>query len=246
MTSQAPLPIDPETFEAYLDGRLSGPDAAAVEEAVRRDPALAEEVALQRRINDSLRSHFVPPAIEVPVPAPIPFLRAPGQIRRWTWFAAAAALVLCVSGALWYTIGKRPSGPEGLYHRLAAASFKPDWVCGDDAEFAFRVRYRLGDAFLVHADSAVGLIGWKYVSDPLSPQALALMATVDGDHSVVLVDRLIRDKPLTVSPSSGLNLFRKEMGGLVMYEITPLKSPRILDLAYPAPKEAPPDQPPPP
>jgi len=70
-------------------------------------------------------------------------------------------------------------------------------------------------------------------------QAEALMATVDGEHSVVLVDRLISDKPLEVRPGSGLNLFRREMGTLVLYEITPLPGPRLLDLAYPAPPEEP-------
>ena len=35
--SHTPLPIYPETFEAYRDGRLSGAAALTREDAVRRD-----------------------------------------------------------------------------------------------------------------------------------------------------------------------------------------------------------------
>ena len=85
--SHTPLPIDPETFEAYLDGRLSGAEALAVEDAIRLDPELAAEAEAQRQINESLRRQFAPVAVECPVPAPIPF-RAASMVRRWTWLAA--------------------------------------------------------------------------------------------------------------------------------------------------------------
>lgn len=235
MNSNTPLPIDPETFEAFLDGRLTGAEAASVEAAIRSDPVLAAEADAQRRINESLRRHFAPVAVECPAPAPIPISFARPVARRLSWFALAAAVVLSVSGAAWYAFGRVDTGPEALYHRLAAANFKPDWKCSTDQEFVDFQRYRLGEAFLVHADAAVALIGWSYSRDTLSPQAEALMATVDGEHSVVLVDRLMHDKPLKARPGSGLNLFRREMGTLVLYEITPLAKPRLLDLAYPAP-----------
>lgn len=235
--SQTPLPIDPETFEAYLDGRLSGAEALAAEAAIRSDPVLTAEAEAQRRINESVRRQFAPVAVECPVPAPIPF-RAASQVRRWTWLAAAAAVLLTVSAGVWFAMS-RENTPERLYHRLAATNFKPDWRCSTDEEFVDFQRYRLGDAFLVRADAAVALIGWSYERKTLSPQAEALMATVDGEHSVVLVDRLIHDKPLKARPGSGLNLFRREMGTLVLYEITPLPGPRLLDLAYPAPPEEP-------
>jgi hypothetical protein len=165
-------------------------------------------------------------------------MRIASPARRFSWLAAAAAVVLGVSGAVWYAFGRVDRGPEGLYGRLAAANFTPDWRCSTDEEFADFQRYRLGAAFLVRADAAVALIGWSYARETLSPQGEALMATVDGEHSVVLVDRLIHDKPLKARPGSGLNLFRREMGTLVLYEITPLSKPRLLDLTYPAPPEA--------
>jgi hypothetical protein len=249
--SQAIPPISPEVFEAYLDGRLAGDELVAAEAAVRADPELARESDLHRRMTGSLKSQFAPPAIELPAPPPLAFKAPPAPVRRWAVMALAAALVLCVTGGMWFALASRISGSERLYRTLAAANYRPDWVCSTDEQFVEILRYRLGDAFLVNADAAVALIGWKYVREPLSIQALALMAKVDGDHSVVLVDRLINDKPLEEpSPGSGLKLFRREIGGLVLYEITPLSTPRLLDLAYPAPpappgEEAPPGGPPP-
>lgn len=246
MSNANPLPIDPELFEAFLDGRLTGPDAATIEEAIRRDPELAAEADAQRRINDSLRRQFAPVAIECPAPAPIPISAARPAARRLSFLAIAAMMLLGVSAAVWYAVGRADTGPAALYHRLAAANFKPDWRCSTDKEFVDFQRYRLGDAFLVHADAAVALIGWSYDRKTLSLQGEALMATVDGEHSVVLVDRLMNDKPLSVRPGSGLNLFRRELGTLVLYEITPLPKPRLLDLAHLAPPEEPGEHQPPP
>jgi anti-sigma factor RsiW len=54
-------------LDAYLDGALSPQDAASFERELAADPALAAEVALQRRIDVSLRELYAVPASSQPV-----------------------------------------------------------------------------------------------------------------------------------------------------------------------------------
>jgi hypothetical protein len=230
----APLPSrpDPETFEAFLEGRLSGAEAAAVEEAIRRDPVLAAELELQERIDGSLKRLFDPPALDVPAPAPIPFVRSAPAARRWGWMAMAAAVVLCAGGLAWFALQRPGAGAAGMYQRLAATGYKPDWVCETDAIFSQFTSYQLGEAFLVKATPTVALIGWVYEKDVLGPRGAALMATVEGEHVVVVVDRVQYDRKVETPPKSGLNVFRRQIGALVFYEVTPRSEPGVLDLIY--------------
>ena len=52
---------------------------------------------------------------------------------------------------------------------------------------------------------------------------------------MVFVDRLEANAhPAEPDRSTGLHLFRKELGPLVMYELTPLDSPQVMDYLYAA------------
>lgn len=232
MNSPTPYRPDPETFEAFLEGRLSGAEAAAVEEAIRRDPSLAAELEMQERIDTSLKRLFEPPAIETPAPAPLPFVRKAAPAQRWGWMAMAAAVVLCAGGLAWFALQRPGGGAAGMYQRLAATGYKPDWVCRTEPEFRQFTSYQLGETFLVKAVPSVALIGWVYEKDVLGPRGAALMATVEGDHVVVVADRVLFDRKVGVPPESGLNVFRRQMGGLVFYEVTPRAAPGVLDLIY--------------
>jgi hypothetical protein len=64
----------------------------------------------------------------------------------------------------------------------------------------------------------------------MSPHTTAMLARVDQSPVLVFVDRLERDQPQAMpEPSSGLRLFRKQLGELVLYELTPLTAPRVMD-----------------
>ncbi|WP_128547006.1 tetratricopeptide repeat protein [Larkinella soli] len=115
-----------EQMGAYLSGRMTAPEKAAFEDRLRTDSALRDEVAVQREIKEGLtriaqKERFrqmhadlekrglldpiaagtAPPAGEEPAPGEGRVLPMPGRSRvfgrDWTYFAAAAVLLLVVS-----------------------------------------------------------------------------------------------------------------------------------------------------
>jgi hypothetical protein len=104
------MSIDPETLMAYVDGELDPIAAKRVERAADVNPALARDIAKERRLRERLRSAFDPVASVPPSDALIAMLHASGRIstiaearpkRQWRgtrWLpaggAVAAALVL--------------------------------------------------------------------------------------------------------------------------------------------------------
>lgn len=77
------------------------------------------------------------------------------------------------------------------------------------------------------------MLGWAYGNNysgsPLGPSTLILLAKVDQEDVMVLMEREKFDRRLKLPKESGLNIFRREMNGVVMYEVTPLDAPRVLD-----------------
>jgi hypothetical protein len=105
---------DRARFEAWLDGRLDEDERRAFERRLQVEPALAAELALERRLETELARRFTPPADpaaglaraleRVPVPA-----AQPGSARRAApWIALAAAAGL----ALWVGLRVAPSAPD--------------------------------------------------------------------------------------------------------------------------------------
>lgn len=90
---------------AYVDGELDAAAATQVEDAMRRDPALAARVAAQQRLRQRLRSAYAP-VLHEPVPprlvASATRAVAPGARRLPAWLAAAASLALGVLVASWW------------------------------------------------------------------------------------------------------------------------------------------------
>jgi len=56
-----------EMLAAYADGQLGADDAARVEAAIAKDPALAQEVEAHRALRETLSAHFAP-ILDMPVP----------------------------------------------------------------------------------------------------------------------------------------------------------------------------------
>lgn len=72
------MSVSDEELMAFVDGQLSGDEAARIEAAIAADPALAKRIEAERRLRTVLRRHYDPIA-EEPVPA------------SWTAMIAAAA-----------------------------------------------------------------------------------------------------------------------------------------------------------
>lgn len=242
---------DADRLERYLDGLLTGGELARFEADLARDPALAAEVALQRRINDTLAQTHRAPVIPLPATASAapgadaPITAASGLRRslpgpRWAWYAAAAALT--IAGVLVFERLNAPPAPtyviltpDAVYEKLVADGFKPEFVCTTDEEFAEAVRRRLGSGLVVSAAPGLEILGWAYgdayKGTPIGPDTLILMVRVDERPAIVLMDRVTYDPRLSLPDASPLHLFRREFGPLVLYEITPHERPRALDSA---------------
>jgi hypothetical protein len=245
MTNPSEQP-DSSKLDAYLDGALPPEQHEAMQREIEASPALRAEVELQGRIDESLRRSFLP---SKPPAGLLSILREAAGVqpaieprRRWMAIAGittAATIVWAVVG--WQFFGGRGKTPiydpntplETIYATSVADGFKPKWVCDDPHEFASTFKQRQDQALLLAAMPAgIKMEGLHYLGG-LSRYTTAMLARVDGKPVLVFVDRAREDShPAEPSAKSRLHLFRKELGPLVLYELTPLDHPSVMDYLY--------------
>jgi hypothetical protein len=116
--------------------------------------------------------------------------------------------------------------------QLNAKRFKADWVCKTDDEFSNYFRDRLGQPLKMKPLTGnVADWGVSYTGG-ITPKTMGVLARIDGQPVVVFVDRRDADKGESFSAPCHLNMFRREVGELVLYEVSPFDQPRMLDLFY--------------
>jgi len=127
-------PADPQVLMAYADGELLPADAARVEAAIARDPALARIVEGHRALRAQLGAAFSSVLAE-PVPARlhaalgadarVPAARSRPRWTRREWLAMAASLLVGIALALALPPrGMRSRGEPGL----AASQVDGNWI----------------------------------------------------------------------------------------------------------------------
>ena len=243
--------LDPRNLNAYLDGTLDEEARAQFARELAHDRQLQADVQLQEQIDASLRRILQPPAAparyriaqasersddQVPGTCTAP---APNAAVVST--AAAAMLAWAVVGWQFLAPGNRPpvydpvKPLDVIYHARVAEGFKPTWVCEDDHVFASTFKERQGQGLLLAAmPQGSHMVGLAYFGG-LSRYTTTMLAKVDSSPVMVFVDREENDlHPAQPDPSSGLHLFRKNIDGLVLYELTPLDKPHVMDYLYPA------------
>lgn len=245
MTSPSEQP-DSSKLDAYLDRALPADERDAMKRELDVSPELRAAVELQGRIDESLRRSFAPskpPAELLSRLSDAAGVQPPAKPRsRWLKIAAvaiAATIVWAVVGWQFFagrfkTPNYDPNTPlETIYATSVADGFKPKWVCDDPHEFASTFQTRQGQPLLL-ADLPPGtkMAGLAYFGG-LSRYTTAMLARVDGQPVLVFVDKASADThPAEPSATSGLHLFRKELGPLVLYELTPLDHPSVMDYLY--------------
>lgn len=242
-TAGGASPSDPFflQLEAYLDGQMGPEELAAFEKlaAARKFP-LAQKVKLQREIDASMARLFVYQAtdLEVPAPSPLPLPKQARHqhLRLGAILALAASLLVACIYIYWPRKEFRIGPVQSTYARLDRTGWNPDFTCKTDEEFAVKVKERLGTAMVIPMSTlGVVLDGWGYAQDydggPLSNSTMYLLTHVDGKRVLVLIDKKKNDRELYLPPDSTLTLHRREIGDLILYEVTPWPTSKAIDAA---------------
>jgi hypothetical protein len=231
-------PADLARVTAYVDDALPPEDKARFEVELETNAALREELELQATLDASLGRLFeysergtgLPPGVPLASPRPQPR----GSRSPFLRITAIAAALLLAAGAGWYFMRPDPNliPPQQVWANMEKASFVPSWRCENEKVFREYLNAKLGESFAIDESESLRVVGWGYAADykfyPISKQTLTLINKVGDQHAVVLIDKAEHDRELTVPPESGLHLFKKRVGNLVLYEMSPLPEPHVL------------------
>ncbi len=161
----------------------------------------------------------------------------------------AAGLLLAAGGGWWgwtmWQAGqdgvRRFEPPPGSIHRglevvyadEVADGFKPDWVCKSERQFVMTTYSRFGEGVLLRdLPEGAAPLGWSY-ANTISPKTAHLLASVDTHKVIIFIDEAGKDTGQTIPCELGLHLFNRRVGKLVLYEISDMDKPRLLDFFQP-------------
>jgi len=169
---------------------------------------------VEQLIDASLRQLFVPPAqsvldriVDRAVEQFRPAVRPKYRIRGIRRLAAAAAIAAGIVGGwqVWRVVGPGAGAPAAYRHQP----------------------WRSLEADTPPRFEAVGLL----YCNSITPRTIGVLVRVEDQPVIVFVDRVERD---TGQPhvSEGLNVFRRQIGRLVLYELSPLAEPSVIPLFH--------------
>lgn len=121
-----------------------------------------------------------------------------------------------------------------VYAETVAAGFEPGWVCNTDEVFSATFQRQLGQGILLSTMPAgVTASGLSY-TNTITDRTICLLARVEGKPVMVFIDRIDQDSDhrgadRLLPADSDLNLFSRELGALILHELTPLAEPKLLD-----------------
>ncbi len=237
-----------DLLDAYADGLMTGEQRETVEQAILARPELERQLHHQRAIDDALRRRLTPPpAHELQAVLEQAGTAAPGPARApWRLMArrlaVAAALAAGTFGAwqIWSFMQPRLPGYQpmpwrslvAIYQDEITSGFEPDWVCKDDQEFSdtFEDLYRQR-LLLEPLPEGVAALGLAY-GNSISQRTIYLLAEAANEPIVVFIDRAERDAGQSIESDTGLHLFERRVGDLILYELSPFAEPRLLDSFY--------------
>lgn len=242
-------PNEPSNLiDRYLDGLLSEAERTAFEQRLAADPGLRAQLELQLRINSTLSRSFVIPAAEQvmgparkarPVEKQPSRWSIPNLLRsRWVAIAASLLLVLGVWSAwratrtnkvedyppqlAWYPM-------EMIYRMETQKGFKPQWVCDSERELATTYWLQLDQPLAIPIPPEKKGWGLSYYNT-LSPKTVALLAKVNDTPVMVFADR--KEAEVLPAVDSNLHAHKRKVGDIVLYEVSPLPKPYLLDQFY--------------
>ncbi len=243
----------PTRLDAYLDSVMTPDECAEFQREIESDDDLRAQVELQKEIDHAFGRLFQPPwakreLVEITDLRESEAHKLPTTTRRDRGalprrLAVAAAIVAGIFGG-WLTWNalrpagvSNPYGPwrsiEMVYADAVANDMKPEWTCDTEPEFADSIRDHFGQAAVIPFELPDGMaaLGLAY-GNSISRRTVYLLAEVNDEPVIVFIDRVEADSGQTIEESSGLNLFSRRIGRLVLYELSPLEKPALLELFY--------------
>ncbi len=248
-------PIRDDELNAYLDGELDAAARQRLEARLQSDQDALRMAELQNRLDQSLQRIFAVP----PVPNFSCDLDMPTELKTepdidhgddqivarqvwWRSISARAIAIGVVAALVWFVVTWqliRPSGHEPVFARrplveifqeIVQTGFQPYYDCRDPERFAEVFTTRQGHALkLSPLSPGQRMLGLSYPGG-LSRNTTAMLCEVDDRPVMVFVDRSTQDDSIAVqNKATDLNVFRKVLGPLVIYEVTPWPEARMLD-----------------
>jgi hypothetical protein len=261
MAELDPPNFDPrQSIDAYCDDQMPADMRARFEEQIVHEPALRDAIARQREIDQSLKRMFTPAlgagadailAQLTPQHAAsngkVHYAQQPVSRRKFVRMplAIAAALVflLCGPFAIWNTwetfhqpksIGDpKPVRPlDVAYREEVKNGFNCDWECKSQSEFGAYFAAGFSQPLVMKDPPAeIVPVGLKYTGG-ITPNTLTYMAKVQGQPVMVFTDKIESDSGQTLANPKGLHIYKRTIGPLVLYEVSPLDHSTLLDLFY--------------
>jgi hypothetical protein len=239
---------DEHRLEAYLDDLLDEPERAAVEESLRSDPRLVQQIELQQRVDERLARLFhVSAPANGTLAAKLLQRISPQPVSHRSWRPAWIAATLAAAASLAWVIAGMPF-PRGhvdeplfaarpladIYHETIKHGFEPDYECREADRFADTFARRQGVPLkLLPMPEGSRLLGLSYPGG-LSRDTTAMLCRVDGKPVMVFVDQAAKDKSLAAEHADPqTHVFREERDGLVFYEVTPFNAPKATSAIVP-------------
>lgn len=245
------LPVDGEIDAAAL--RLQAEIDASLKRAFA--PPSAPEALLATLATAAPAAE--PPTPKAPTARAEPVTVAPRAAKpkaaRWSLGRMATAASLLAAVALWSMYGDdvilRLTNPQAdydqtnvlmVYTNAVAMGFEPDWFCEDEKLFAETFYERQGvGVWLEPLPEGVRMAGLAYL-DGLSPKATSMLAWVDEEPVLIVVERAgeIPEELLVPREGARTNVFQRRLGDLTVVEVTPFDEPRVAESLYLAPPPA--------
>jgi hypothetical protein len=193
-------------------------------------------VSDDRRIDEALQRLFAPPA------APQLVRLAPGPRARWPRLvkvASLAAAAVLLAALLLRTSARTERAREAAalpamwvaaYHDAVARGFEDVRCCDGDPDLRGRCRELFAAAIDLAAGSDVELCG-SYCGLPAGGAA-ALLARAAAEPVCLFVLPRERAPAVPSGVVDGLRIHRRELGDLVVFEVTRLDAARVLPHLY--------------
>lgn len=242
-------------LHAYVAGEMGEQERAKFETMLADDPELSSRTDVQLAIESRMRKTFAfaKPTVseveswltEADVPATTFTAQATSRSRR-EWLrigVTVASLAATVAIIAFFAQGRSNRTPEPFFEPVALAQvyrenvdhgFRPYYFCEDEERFAatFRKRQLVGLRLKPTPDDRY-MTGLSYTGG-LSRETTAMLCLVKEKPVMVFVDRLDTDnESIAVSKPDGLHVHRAELGGLVLYEVSPFDSPMMMQFLAP-------------